>query len=61
MHLTLRTPDEGAESTLFAALLPAKTDVRGKFIFDDCRLVEWTGKKECQTMAELMAHYHPKK
>ena len=33
--------DRGAESTVFAALLPPSTDVRGAYIWHDCQIVDW--------------------
>eukprot|EP00092_Neocalanus_flemingeri_P024515 GFUD01026587.1.p1 GENE.GFUD01026587.1~~GFUD01026587.1.p1 ORF type:complete len:296 (-),score=75.50 GFUD01026587.1:20-886(-) len=33
--------DRGAESGVFAALLPAGTDVRGAYIWHDCQIVDW--------------------
>ncbi len=35
------SPEEGAKSTLFAATLPAGTDVKGKYIWKDCSFVDW--------------------
>ena len=31
----------GAESAVFAALLPAKTEIRGEFLWHDCQTVDW--------------------
>lgn len=36
-----RTPDQGAQSALFAATLPPGTDVRGKFVNEDATLLDW--------------------
>ncbi|XP_076634528.1 carbonyl reductase [NADPH] 1 [Colletes latitarsis] len=36
------TPDRGAEAPIFCALLPENTDIKGKYIWDDKSLVEWT-------------------
>ncbi|KOC65686.1 Carbonyl reductase [NADPH] 1, partial [Habropoda laboriosa] len=36
------TPDQGAEAPLFCALLPENTDIKGKYIWFDKSLVEWT-------------------
>lgn len=33
--------DRGAQSTLYAALLPPKTDVRGEYLWHDSRVVDW--------------------
>jgi len=33
--------DRGAQSSVFAALLPANTEVRGAYIWHDCQLVDW--------------------
>jgi len=35
------TIDRGAESAVFAALLPPGTEVRGSYIWHDCQLVDW--------------------
>ena len=35
------TIDEGARSTLYAALLPPNTPVRGAYIWKNCELVDW--------------------
>jgi len=35
------TIDRGAQSTLFAALLPPNTQVRGAYIWHDCQIVDW--------------------
>ena len=31
----------GAESTVFAALLPPRTEIRGDFIWHDCQVLDW--------------------
>ncbi|XP_043263412.1 carbonyl reductase [NADPH] 1-like [Colletes gigas] len=36
------TPDQGAEAPIFCALLPENTDIKGKYIWHDKSLVEWT-------------------
>ena len=36
------TPDQGAEAPTFCALLPENTDIKGKYIWFDKSLVEWT-------------------
>jgi len=33
--------DRGAESSVFAALLPANTSTRGAYIWHDCQIVDW--------------------
>ena len=33
--------DEGAKSSIFAALLPPNTEVRGKYIWEDCSVKDW--------------------
>ena len=35
------TIDEGAKSSVYAALLPPKTDIRGEFVHDDCSVKDW--------------------
>lgn len=35
-------PDEGAVAPIYAALLPENTDIKGKYIWFDKSLVEWT-------------------
>merc|ERR1712002_1088837 len=37
-HVTI---DRGAESAIYAALLPSNTEVRGKYIWHDCQEVDW--------------------
>jgi len=37
-HLTV---DQGAQSAVFAALLPPGTDIRGAYIWHDCQTVDW--------------------
>lgn len=41
-HKGTLTPDQGAEAPVFAALLPENTDIKGKYIWFDKSLVEWT-------------------
>lgn len=36
------TPDQGAEAPTFCALLPDNTEIKGKYIWSDKSLVEWT-------------------
>jgi len=40
-HKGVLTIDRGSESGVFAALLPAGTDVRGAYIWHDCQIVDW--------------------
>ena len=35
------TMDEGAMSSIYAALLPPGTDIKGQYIWRDCTLVDW--------------------
>jgi len=35
------TIDRGAESAIFASLLPSSTEVRGAYIWHDCQIVDW--------------------
>ena len=35
------TIDRGAESSIYAALLPADTPVRGQYLWHDCQVVDW--------------------
>lgn len=37
----LKTPEEGAHSAIYAALLPLETDVKGKYIWSNGQLVDW--------------------
>ncbi|XP_071857629.1 carbonyl reductase [NADPH] 1-like [Bombus fervidus] len=41
-HKGNMTPDEGAEAPVYAALLPANTDIKGKYIWYDKSLMEWS-------------------
>ncbi|CAK9816949.1 Carbonyl reductase [NADPH] 1 [Anthophora plagiata] len=41
-HTGTLTPDQGAEAPIFCALLPENTDIKGKYIWYDKSLVEWT-------------------
>lgn len=36
------TPEQGAEAPLFCALLPENTDIKGKYIWNDKTLRDWT-------------------
>ena len=40
-HKGFLTPEEGAKSTVFCALLPPGTDVKGQYIWHDCQVVDW--------------------
>ena len=35
------TIDQGAESSIYAALLPPGTPVRGEYIWKDCAILDW--------------------
>jgi len=35
------TIEEGAKSSLYCALLPPNTDVKGKYLWYDCQIVDW--------------------
>ena len=34
-------PDEGCKSTIYAALLPPNTPIKGEFIWEDCSVKDW--------------------
>jgi carbonyl reductase 1 len=36
------TVDEGARSSIHAALLPPGSDIKGKFLNNDCTEIDWT-------------------
>ena len=38
------TPEEGTKPIIYAAQLPEKTMIRGKFIWYDCNIVDWEAK-----------------
>lgn len=40
-HKGPTTIDRGAESSVYAALLPPKTEVRGAYLWHDCQQVDW--------------------
>ena len=40
-HLGPLTVEEGAKSTVFAALLTPGTDIKGQYIWKDCTIVDW--------------------
>ena len=44
-HRGAMSIDEGARSSVYAALLPPETEVRGEFINDDCTVKDWVGYK----------------
>ena len=35
------TIEEGAKSSIYCALLPANTDIKGKYLWYDCQIVDW--------------------
>jgi carbonyl reductase 1 len=41
LHKGPLTPEQGAKSSLFAAALPPNTDVKGRYIWCDCTIVDW--------------------
>lgn len=41
-HRGTLTPDQGAEAPVFCALLPENTNIKGKYIWYDKSLVDWT-------------------
>ncbi|XP_029039979.1 carbonyl reductase [NADPH] 1 isoform X2 [Osmia bicornis bicornis] len=41
-HKGTLAPDQGAEAPVFCALLPENTDIKGKYIWYDKSLVDWT-------------------
>lgn len=41
-HKGTLKPDEGAQAPVYAALLPENTDIKGKYIWYDKSLMEWT-------------------
>jgi len=40
-HKGTLTIDRGAESSVYAALLPPGTDIRGAFLWHDCQVLDW--------------------
>ena len=38
------TPEEGARSSIFAALLPPQTPIKGQYIWKDCSVIDWTNE-----------------
>jgi len=40
-HKGILSIDRGAESGVFASLLPPNTDIRGAYIWHDCQIVDW--------------------
>ena len=51
-HKGSLTIDRGAESSVFAALLPPQTQVRGDFIWHDCQVLDWV-MDLCQPSSDL--------
>jgi len=44
-HKGHRTVEEGAKSIVFAATLPADTDIKGEFIWEDSTVTSWVEEK----------------
>jgi len=44
-HKGHRTVDEGAQSIVFAATLPANTNIRGEYIWEDSSVTSWVEEK----------------
>ncbi len=40
-HKGPMTIDEGAKASIYAGLLPPKTDIRGKYLWDNCAVYDW--------------------
>ncbi|XP_012257463.2 carbonyl reductase [NADPH] 3-like [Athalia rosae] len=40
-HLGVLSPERGAVSSIFAALLPNDTDIKGKFVWKDKSIIDW--------------------
>ncbi|XP_046751132.1 LOW QUALITY PROTEIN: carbonyl reductase [NADPH] 1-like [Diprion similis] len=40
-HMGTFTPERGSQSSLYAALLPQNTEIKGKYIWHDNTLVDW--------------------
>ena len=40
-HKGPKTPEEGAMSSIYCALLPPETSIRGQYIWHDCQVVDW--------------------
>ena len=40
-HKGEKTPEEGAVSSIFCALLPPETTIKGKYVWHDCQIVDW--------------------
>ena len=40
-HKGPKTTEEGALSSIYCALLPPETSIRGKYIWHDCQVVDW--------------------
>ena len=35
------SPEQGAKSSIYCALLPPNTDIKGKYVWHDCQIVDW--------------------
>ena len=44
-HMGQLSIDEGAKSSVWAALLPPKTDIRGQYIWEDCTVKDWVNER----------------
>ncbi len=44
-HRGNMTIDQGAKSSIYAALLPPKTPIRGQLLWDDCSIVDWETRR----------------
>ena len=40
-HKGPKSPEEGAKSSIYAATLPAGTDIKGQYIWHSCAVVDW--------------------
>lgn len=40
-HKGPKTPEEGAVSSIYCALLPRETNVKGEYIWHNCQIVDW--------------------
>lgn len=45
-HMGPLTPEEGAKSALFAALLPPGSEIQGQYIWKDCSVLDWVNGPE---------------
>lgn len=41
LNLGELTLEEGAKSSIYAALLPPGTDIKGQYIWKDCAIIDW--------------------